>query len=401
MCGMHAVSIFQTTSILFWGRLTTHTDAEGHTTSYEYGQDGLPTQRTNALGHTFGYHYDQARRLVGLTNENGARYRFAYDVLDRLIAESGFDHKLTGYRYNAGNELFAFDPAHNILSDGLNAVTDNRLKTYNGTTYYYDNFSNLIHRELPNGEVQNYFYDLHDQLVKAEIFKKDGTKETWAYSYDALGRRIGKGRLKTDGSLEDETRFVWDGSHLVQEIHPNGRYTYIYTDQDSYEPLAQIRNRTNREGESKQEINYFHCDQIGIPREMTDKDGNLLWFGNYTGWGRLKEETKVTDSAYQPFRLQNQYCDRETGLHYNFFRYYEPNAGRFVNQDPIGLWGGENFYQFAENVTGWIDPYGLARQRKARQIQRCLCKEEMEAIKKEKGLVPIIDKNGKRSKRPI
>ncbi|MFQ9505571.1 MAG: RHS domain-containing protein [Veillonella sp.] len=41
-----------------------------------------------------------------------------------------------------------------------------------------------------------------------------------------------------------------------------------------------------------------------MPREMTDKDGNLLWFGNYTGWGRLKEETKVTDSAYQPFRLQ-------------------------------------------------------------------------------------------------
>ena len=72
---------------------------------------------------------------------------------------------------------------------------------------------------------------------------------------------------------------------------------------------------------------------------MTDKDGNLLWFGNYTGWGRLKEETKVTDRAYQPFRLQNQYADRETGLHYNFFRYYEPEVGRFVNQDPIGLVG--------------------------------------------------------------
>ena len=46
---------------------------------------------------------------------------------------------------------------------------------------------------------------------------------------------------------------------------------------------------------------------------MTDKDSNSLWIGNYTGWGRLKEETKVTDSAYQPFRLQNQYCDRKTG----------------------------------------------------------------------------------------
>ena len=579
------------------GRLTTHTDGEGHTTSYEYGQDGLPTQRTNALGHTFGYHYDKARRLVGLTNENGARYRFAYDILDRLIAESGFDHKLTGYRYNAGNELveqhefgddaslaaklmaqlggqpvpkkdaaslsdgldgqaplrttefkrdvlgrlihtlarnndkvqetvyqydldgnlvraanrhsitcfdyngngqiigqhqwkvptkeenarnglpetdwrdaqydmlylpvtetvryhydfngnrtatvlpdgrqinylyygsghlhqislddevisdierdrlhreiyrtqgklasryeldplgrlkkqiaalneltqietaknavtsayavkrsygydrtgnlthstdqrtgttrfeydklgqitkadsevFAFDPAHNILSDNNSpTVPDNRLQTYNGSSYYYDDLGNLIHRELADGEVQNYFYDLHDQLVKAEIFKKDGTKETWVYSYDALGRRIGKGCLKNEevsetsfqhdlsgNDLENQTRFVWDGSHLLQEIHPNGRYTYIYTDPDSYEPLAQVHNHTNAEGESRQQIYYFHCDQIGIPREMTDKDGNLLWFDNYTGWCLLKEETKVTDSAYQPFRLQN------------------------------------------------------------------------------------------------
>ena len=129
----------------------------------------------------------------------------------------------------------------------------------------------------------------------------------------------------SDG-LEEETRFVWDGSHLLQEVQPDGRYTYLYTDPDSYEPLAQVRNWTNEDGESKQEIHYFHCDQIGIPREMTDKDGNLVWFGNYTGWGRLKEETKVTDSAYQPFRLQNQYADRETGLYYNFFRYYEPDA---------------------------------------------------------------------------
>ena len=66
---------------------------------------------------------------------------------------------------------------------------------------------------------------------------------------------------------------------------------------------------------------------------MTDKGSNLLWFGNYTGWDRLKEETKVTDNAYQPFRLQNEYADLETGLHYNFFRYYEPDAGRFVNQE--------------------------------------------------------------------
>ena len=221
---------------------------------------------------------------------------------------------------------------------------------------------------MADGEVQNYFYDLHDQLVKAEIFKKDGTKETWAYTYDALGRRIGKGRLKdsqeVSDDLDNQTRFVWDGSHLLQEIHPDGSYTYIYADQESYEPLAQVRDWTTKDGESRQQIHYFHCDQIGIPREMTDKDGNLLWFGNYTGWGRLKEETRVTDNAYQPFRLQNQYVDRETGLHYNFFRYYEPDAGRFVNQDPIGLEGGFNVYQFALNAQDWIDPLGLVKSKK-------------------------------------
>ena len=73
----------------------------------------------------------------------------------------------------------------------------------------------------------------------------------------------------------------------------------------THEPLAQGRDLTTAEGESQQQTHYFHCDQIGIPREMTDKDGNLLWFGNYTGWGRLKEETKVADSNHQPFRLQN------------------------------------------------------------------------------------------------
>ena len=346
------------------------------------------------------YGYDRTGNLTQSTDQRTGTTQFEYDKLGRIT--------------QAGSELFAFDPAHNILniptekakpyptpspvgegrgegkataplSDDRSAITDNRLKTYNGTTYYYDDLGNLIHRELADGEVQNYFYDLHDQLVKAEIFKKDGTKETWSYTYNALGRRLGKGRLKNEevsetsfphdlsgNDLENQTRFVWDGSHLLQEQNSDGRYTYIYTDPDSYEPLAQVRDWTNAEGENRQQTRYFHCDQIGIPREMTDKDGNLLWFGNYTGWGRLKEETKVTDSAYQPFRLQNQYVDRETGLHYNFFRYYEPDAGRFVNQDPIGLWSGENFYQFAPNKHIWIDPLGVSLRKGKHAIERQL-----------------------------
>ena len=103
------------------------------------------------------------------------------------------------------------------------------------------------------------------------------------------------------------------GSHLLQEIHPNGRYTYIYADPDSYEPLTQIRDWTDTEDNSQQQTSYFHCDQIGIPREMTDKNGKLLWFGEYDALGKVTEETNVTGTAHQLFRLQNQYCDHETG----------------------------------------------------------------------------------------
>ena len=316
--------------------------------------------------------------LVAVEDANGNHQRFVYHPLTGL-PQYVIDGNGRVFSLNFGNVADEQSPKMRLLSvsllEGLPAFGEtarignlvraaNRLKTYNGTTYYYDELGNLIHRELADGEVQNYFYDLHDQLVKAEIFKKDGTKETWAYTYDALGRRIGKGRLKNEevsDGLEEETGFVWDGSHLLQEVHPDGRYTYIYTDPDSYEPLAQVHNWTNEEGESRQQTHYFHCDQIGIPREMTDEDGNLLWFGNYTGWGKLKSETNISGTAHQPFRLQNQYADRETGLHYNFFRYYEPDAGRFVNQDPIGLWGGFNVYQFAPNVQDWVDPLGLSK----------------------------------------
>ena len=320
------------------------------------------------------YGYDRTGNLTHSTDQRTGTTHFKYDKLGRIT--------------QAGNEVFAFDPAHNILSDNNSpTVPDNRLKTYNGSSYYYDHFGNLIHRELADGEVQNYFYDLHDQLVKAEIFKKDGTKETWAYTYDTLGRRIGKGRLKNEevsDGLEEETGFVWDGSHLLQEIHPDGRYTYIYTDPDSYEPLAQVRNWTNEDGESRQQTHYFHCDQIGIPREMTDKDGNLVWFGDYYGWGRLKEETKVTDSAYQPFRLQNQYADRETGLHYNFFRYYEPNVGRFVNQDPIKYLGGTNFYTYAFSIVNWVDFLGLNPFRVFAKLQQLFNKANKKNNKPDK-----------------
>ena len=218
---------------------------------------------------------------------------------------------------------------------------------------------NLIYRQLPNGENQYYQYDLENQLVRAEIKKPAGNTEIWTYAYDPFGRRLSKERqdkLAWTSTDPKRTHFVWDGSRLLQEYTYKGCYTYIYTDQDSYEPLAQVFDNAK---DGKQYFAYFHTDQIGIPREMTDIHGNLLWYGEYTAWGRLKKDERIYKDAHQPFRLQNQYFDEETGLHYNFFRYYEPDTGRFINQDPIGLFGGDNLYSFGNQVLDFIDPLGL------------------------------------------
>ena len=187
------------------------------------------------------------------------------------------------------------------------------------------------------------------------------------YDYDPLGRRIAKSKLNKQGEKQCHTQFIWAGSHLVQEIRKgkNGAetertFTYIYTHPDSYEPLAQCY----KEGDNAEHtVNYFHCDQIGIPREMTDSQGKLLWKGRYDAWGQLIHDSNrhAQRTTHQPFRLQNQYFDQETGLHYNFLRYYEPALGRFITQDPIGLAGGMNLYRFANNTQIWIDPLGLAR----------------------------------------
>ena len=312
------------------------------------------------------YAYDKAGNLIQSADQRSGVLNYVYDKIGRIQEAR---NSQTGR-----SETFAFDPAHNILSDkiaegkgkGSNISSGNRLESYNGIEYTYDALGNLIYRQLPDGENQYYQYDLENQLVRAEIKKPVGNTEIWTYAYDPFGRRLSKERqdkLAWTSTDPKRTHFVWDGSRLLQEYTYKGSYTYLYTDQDSYEPLAQVFDNAK---DGKQYLAYFHNDQIGIPREMTDVHGNLLWYGEYTAWGRLKKDERIYKNAHQPFRLQNQYFDEETGLHYNLMRYYEPEAGRFVNQDPIGLLGaGDNLYQFAVNAQSWIDPLGLSRNRLA------------------------------------
>ena len=127
------------------------------------------------------------------------------------------------------------------------------------------------------------------------------------------------------------------------------------------------------------EVYYFHTDQVGLPEELSNAQGQIIWQAQYKTWGSTVEErwearrlhgAKVQgqtegdipqgDRQEQNLRFQGQYLDRETGLHYNTFRYYDADIGRFISPDPIGLSGGLNLHQYAPNPISWIDPWGWA-----------------------------------------
>lgn len=136
----------------------------------------------------------------------------------------------------------------------------------------------------------------------------------------------------------------------------NGRHSLYLYDEGSYDPLA----RVDGQGEHAR-LRYYHTDPNGLPQQLTEDDGRCIWQARYQVWGNtLAEQQESFFVEEQNLRFQGQYLDRETGLHYNTFRFYDPDIGRFISPDPIGLAGGINLFQYAPNPLAWIDPVGLA-----------------------------------------
>ncbi len=183
------------------------------------------------------------------------------------------------------------------------------------------------------------------------------------YHYDALGRRSRKA-VRYKGKTEQTTRFLWQGYRLLQEQRDDGsRRSWSYDPASPWSPLAALEQA----GDSRSaDIYWYHTDLNSAPLEVTDAAGNLCWSGQYDTFGKLQGQTvagaaKRQGAQYQqPLRYAGQYQDDESGLHYNLFRYYEPEVGRFTTQDPIGLEGGLNLYAYGPNPLTWIDPFGLS-----------------------------------------
>ncbi len=250
------------------------------------------------------------------------------------------------------SEEFRYDAAANRLNfntSQFDHVKDNRIKKWWDQEYTYDAWGNLIEKRSGMSRLQTFSYDCENRLVKAETLVGGKLESTGAYRYDSLGRRVAK--VSEVNGVTEQKHFLWQGLRMLREETPGKSSLYVY-EPGSYAPLARVDQVEGGE----QALYYFHTDQIGTPLEMTDREGRIVWQATYKAWGAL--ETLTVNEVEQNLRFQGQYFDDETGLHYSTFRYYDPQVGRFITQDPIGLDGGFNLYRYVTSPTGWIDPLG-------------------------------------------
>ncbi|KAB0645094.1 RHS repeat-associated core domain-containing protein, partial [Burkholderia diffusa] len=201
-------------------------------------------------------------------------------------------------------------------------------------------------------------------------------------------------RVKRNRALQcGFTLYGWDGdtlaweSKIADEDGFGARTTHYVYDPDSFVPVAQaVREEAielldqpeygdyYRQDEDPlwlppppaptiNSLAWYQCDHLGTPQELTDEHSEIAWSAEYRAWGVAQEAIRKASGKApiaNPIRFQGQYHDHETGLHYNRHRYYDPNTGRFVSKDPIGLAGGLNSYQYAPNPVQWTDPLGLS-----------------------------------------
>ena len=331
-------------------------------TRSEYDRNGRLRSRITRPNHQPGalpasaqkqFDFDPSDKLIGRMERVASgqhRQLLHYDATGRIIASQDSSHRQ--------NETFAYDAAANLLdgpAQSAGLVVHNKLLTYQDKRYRYDAFGRMIEKISSHRGRQRFAYDAEHRLIEVRNQGPHG-EDVVRMTYDPLGRRIEKTQHDTHGFPLGEVRFHWDGMRLLQEQRHTRTSLYLYSD-DGYEPLARIDGSGDL-----QKVRYYHNNVNGLPEQLTETDGHPVWQAQYRIWGNTSAESR---EAYyieeQNLRFQGQYLDRETGLHYNTLRFYDPDIGRFTTPDPIGLAGGLNFYAYAPNPLTWLDPLGLAK----------------------------------------
>jgi RHS repeat-associated protein len=364
-----------------------------HRAEFEYDNDGqlvgvtLPQGRAQIVRDAMGREIE--RRLTG-----GATIRSQYDILGRLseqrlqaAGERAFDKTLsvgtwlrrfthdrnsnlleiedsqrgpTHYEYDAtdritlvqrGNEVveqFEYDVGGNLVTvptRGEERAFDERgrLREAGETHYEYDGAGRLVARvQLDrHGRERRWTFSWNDEDRLTEVLTPEG--DSWHYAYDALGRRVQK------SGEEGTTRYVWDGNTLTHEIGPDQSVKTWVFEPDTFTPFAKVEEDT---------AYFVVSDPNGTPSDLIRGDGGIAWSARLKTWGDV--DRLYASAVDCPVRFPGQWQDAETGLCYNWFRYYDPSKGVYISPDPLGLQGGSHLYQYVPNPLAWADPLGLA-----------------------------------------
>lgn len=202
---------------------------------------------------------------------------------------------------------------------------------------------------------------------------KNNDKVSLRFEYDALGRRMAK--INAFGKAEGHTitRFLWDGDVPLHEwTYPLSERPDTVDDSEGWrsyqtpEPQTELTTWIFDEGTFVPSAKLVGdrrysiiSDYLGTPVEAYDEEGRRVWQRELDIYGRTRIERG--EVGLVPFLYQGQYLDKETGLAYNRFRYYSPETGAYISQDPIRLEAGlTNLYAYVFDSSTQIDPLGLA-----------------------------------------
>ncbi len=325
--------------------------------SITYEPFGPVTGLTYGNGITETRNYDQDYRVTAIAVPNTLSWQLAYNAGDDLtsITDELNSSNTQTFTTDLWNELDTAQGAYGSINyssynDGMNRTYE----TINGsqTNYTYNTTTGRL-SSLSGGTNKTYSYDADGNLTSdgTNTYTYDDTNRlasvatssgTDAYQYNGLGQRV----EKTAGGVT--TVFVYDeAGHLIGEYTSTGGLIaeHIWLNN---RPVGVITSAG---------LYYVQTDQLGTPRVITNSSKTIVWQWHSDPFGN----GSPTGSLTYNLRFPGQYYDAETGKDYNYFRDYDPITGRYIESDPIGLWGGINTYTYtSNNPLIWADRFGLA-----------------------------------------
>jgi RHS repeat-associated protein len=297
---------------------------------------------TGAVNSRFDYTYDATGRRTGMSTLDGT-WAYTYDLTGQLTRAVFASNNMAVIPDQ--DEAYFYDAAGNRTQTIINGVTTtyttnvlNQYTAVGATTYQYDRDGNLI-AEVGQGGVSNYGYDIYDQLTQV-----DGPQGSWQYEYNAFGDRTA---TIADGQRRE---FLLDASGIVNvigEYHDGTRITSFAHGVEL--EASQVQNSWQ----------YYDFDAIGSVAGITNSAGIYANRYAYLPFGGFLHES---GSLFNQFTFVGAFgvMSDDSGLLYMCARFENPQLGRFLQADPLGISDGMNVYSYVHNQpVSAIDPKGL------------------------------------------